>query len=81
MIPFIKHFFQMFCHDELAFTRWIRGAMQTLGVSGAVYADQIAGAIGSPKIAHYVRWAAIICAFAGGAITAGQKNPKPGGEA
>ena len=48
MIPFFRKFFRAFFQDELSFVRWMRGLMQTMGVSGAVYADQIAQTIGAP---------------------------------
>ncbi len=76
MIPFFKKFFKAFFQDELSFVRWMRGFVQTLGVSGAVYADQISQSLGAPGAVKIIRWAAIVCAFAGGAITAGEKNLK-----
>ncbi len=77
MIPFFKRFFKAFFNDELSFIRWTRGLVQTMGVSGAVYADQIAQTIGAPSAVKIIRWVAVGCAFVAGAITAGEKNPKP----
>lgn len=79
MIPLIRRLKTAFLYDELAVTRWLRGLVLLLGGGGIAFADQLAGILGegaSPGFIKGIRVASLVCLFAGGAITAGEKNPK-----
>jgi len=78
MIPFLKHLLQAIFTDELAFRRYGRSALMTLGASGMVFADQIDGILeGHGGLVQGIKIAAVVCAALSLAITAGEKNVKP----
>lgn len=76
MITFLRRIFVAFLWDELAFTRWARGLMLMLAAGGMGFADQLAALIGAPGAVKTIKVAAVICGFLGGAITAGERNPR-----
>jgi hypothetical protein len=78
MITFLRRFVVAFLWDELAFVRWARGLMLMLAAGGVGFADALAEALGSPApgTVRAIKLASLVCGFLGGAITAGQRNPK-----
>lgn len=76
MIPLIKRLINSLLFDELAAIRWIRGFLLALAGSGAAFGDQLADVLGVPEIGSWIKGASIVAGFIGGAITAGERNPK-----
>ncbi len=76
MKKLIVKFFRTLWNDEKAARGLIRGALHTLALGGAVYADQIAQAINAPKFVSGIRIAAFTAVFLGGNIVGGQSNEK-----
>lgn len=78
MFTYVRNLWFKFINDELFFRRWGRALIMTLAVSGGFYADQIAALFSAPHLVTALKAAAVACAFASAAITAGEKNPPPG---
>lgn len=75
MIPLIKRLINSLLFDELAVTRWLRGLCLALAAGGVALGDQLADLIGAPEVGTWIKGAAIVAGFVGGAITAGERNP------
>jgi hypothetical protein len=76
MIPFFRKFFRALFFDELSFVRWARGSMILFAAGGVGFADSIAVLVGAPGAVKTIKIFALVCGFLGGAITAGERNPK-----
>jgi hypothetical protein len=74
MITLIKNLAAKFFYDELFVRRWLRSFLLFAGGAGIAFADQLSQFIESPKAVKYLKIAGVVCAAAGGAVTAGQKN-------
>lgn len=75
MKPFFKRVLRGLFYDELKFIRWVRGTAFLFALGGWQLADQLERAgLDAPDLILSVRVASAVCAFAGGAITAGERN-------
>jgi hypothetical protein len=74
MITLIKHMFAKLLYDELAVRRWLRAGLLFAGTAGVAFADQLAALVQDEGLARYLKIGGIVCAAAGGAVTAGEKN-------
>jgi hypothetical protein len=74
MITLFRHLFSKLLYDELAVRRWLRAGLLFAGTAGVAFADQLAALVQDEGLARYLKIAGVICAAAGGAITAGEKN-------
>jgi hypothetical protein len=68
MFPLIVRVFRAFFLDELAFRRWVRGAMFAFAGSGFAFAEQLASVVEVPQAVKGIRVAAVVCMFVGGSI-------------
>lgn len=76
MIPLIRNVVRALLWDELSAVRWLRGATLALAGGGVAFGDAVAEALGSPGAGKWIKLGAAAAAFAGGAITAGERNPR-----
>ncbi len=77
MLHFFYDAVREFLFDDQAFKRIMRPILITFGLSGVAFADQISSFINSPGAVRWIKLAALVCGFIGGAIKMGEKNMTP----
>lgn len=75
MIPLVRSIVLALLWDAAAVRRWARGASITFAVGGVAFADQLAVVIGAPGAVKTIKIVSLACAFIGGAISVGERNP------
>lgn len=74
MIPLAKRIVRALLWDELSAIRWIRGGLVAISVGGATFASELAEIVDAPGIVRAIKIAALVCGFAAGSVTAGERN-------
>ena len=77
MFKFLWGAIQSFLFDEQAFKRIMRPLLISFGLGGVAFGDQVGQLFGAPGAARWIKVAALVCGFIGGAIKMGEKNLSP----